>query len=98
MLGEGELIFLFLLILVLFGPKHLPEIARMIGKIMNKLRNASWDFQNQIMEFKELSEPARVEADEEEAPEDKAMIEPEAETLSEQTDPSVENEQNTPAG
>ena len=45
---SGELIFILLLALILFGPRRLPEIARTMGKFMAEFRKASSDFQNQI--------------------------------------------------
>jgi sec-independent protein translocase protein TatB len=45
---SGEMIFLFLLALILFGPKKLPEIGRQIGRIMNEFRRASNEFRAQI--------------------------------------------------
>jgi len=47
-MGFSETIFLFLLALLIFGPKKLPEIARQIGKAMNEFRRASNEFQAQI--------------------------------------------------
>lgn len=47
--GAGEIIVIFLVVLVLFGPRRLPEIARMIGKTLHELRRASEDFKGQIM-------------------------------------------------
>jgi len=44
----SETIFLFLLALVVFGPKKLPEIARQIGKALNEFRRASNEFKSQI--------------------------------------------------
>lgn len=44
----SETIFLFLLALVIFGPKKLPEIARQVGKWMNEFRRASNEFKAQI--------------------------------------------------
>jgi len=44
----SETIFLFLLALVIFGPKKLPEIARQAGKLLAELRRASNDFRSQI--------------------------------------------------
>lgn len=44
----SETIFLFLLALLVFGPKKLPEIGRQIGKILNEFRRASNEFRAQI--------------------------------------------------
>jgi sec-independent protein translocase protein TatB len=46
----GDSIFIFLLALVLFGPKKLPEIGRQIGKLLVEFRRASNDFKMQIDE------------------------------------------------
>ncbi len=44
----SETIFLFVLALIVFGPKKLPEIARQVGKMMNEFRRASNEFKSQI--------------------------------------------------
>ncbi len=44
----SETIFLFLLALLVFGPKKLPEIGRQIGKLLNEFRRASNEFRSQI--------------------------------------------------
>jgi sec-independent protein translocase protein TatB len=44
----SETIFLFVLALVVFGPKKLPEIARKAGKLLAELRRASNEFKSQI--------------------------------------------------
>jgi sec-independent protein translocase protein TatA len=44
-----ELIVIFMLVLVLFGPRRLPEIAKTIGKVLHELRRASEDFKDQVM-------------------------------------------------
>ena len=44
----SETVFLFILALVIFGPKRLPEIARQVGKYMNEFRRASNEFKAQI--------------------------------------------------
>ena len=48
MFGFGEMTFLFVLALLVFGPKKLPEIARQIGKAMNEFKKASNEFRSQI--------------------------------------------------
>src|SRR5215831_9493062 len=45
---SGEIIFIMLLALILFGPRKLPEIARTMGRFMADFRKASTDFQTQI--------------------------------------------------
>lgn len=57
-LGFSEMIFLFVLALLVFGPKKLPEIARQIGKAMNEFKRASNEFRSQIE-----SEIANLERD-----------------------------------
>ena len=44
----SETIFLFVLALVVFGPKKLPEIARQAGRLLAELRRASNEFKSQI--------------------------------------------------
>ncbi|MFI5069868.1 MAG: twin-arginine translocase TatA/TatE family subunit [Terriglobales bacterium] len=44
----SETIFLFLLALLVFGPKKLPEIGRQIGKMLNEFKRASNEFRSQI--------------------------------------------------
>lgn len=43
-----EIIFLFLLALILFGPRRLPEIAREVGKFVSEFRRASNEFKSQV--------------------------------------------------
>jgi TatA/E family protein of Tat protein translocase len=40
-LGVPEMIFIFVLALLLFGPKKLPEVGRTLGKAMSEFRRAS---------------------------------------------------------
>jgi TatA/E family protein of Tat protein translocase len=42
-IGGQEMIFIFILALVLFGPKKLPELGRTIGKALTEFRRASSD-------------------------------------------------------
>jgi TatA/E family protein of Tat protein translocase len=44
-----EIFVIFMVILVLFGPRRLPEIAKMIGRTLNELRRASEDFKDQVL-------------------------------------------------
>jgi TatA/E family protein of Tat protein translocase len=47
-LGFSEMVFLFLLALIIFGPKKMPEIGRQIGKALNDFKRASNEFKAQI--------------------------------------------------
>jgi sec-independent protein translocase protein TatB len=47
-LGLPEMIFIFLLALIIFGPKKLPEIGRQIGRALNEFKRASNEFKAQI--------------------------------------------------
>ncbi|MGA7887523.1 MAG: twin-arginine translocase TatA/TatE family subunit [Acidobacteriaceae bacterium] len=46
----GDYTFIFVLALILFGPKKLPEMARQLGKLLGEFRRASNEFKFQIQE------------------------------------------------
>lgn len=50
--GGGELIFIILAILVLFGPRKIPEFAKMIKKGITEVRRAQAVFTEQITDVK----------------------------------------------
>lgn len=47
-LGMPEMIFIFLLALVIFGPRKLPELGRQLGKALSEFKKASNEFKNQL--------------------------------------------------
>jgi TatA/E family protein of Tat protein translocase len=47
-LGFPEMVFLFIVALLIFGPKKLPEIGRQIGRALNEFKRASNEFKAQI--------------------------------------------------
>ena len=47
-LGFPELILIFFVALIVFGPKKLPEIGRTIGKALGEFKKATDDFKNTI--------------------------------------------------
>ena len=55
----SEMLFLFLLALIVFGPKRLPEIGRHLGKALAEFRRASNEFKAQLE-----SEMHQIEMDE----------------------------------
>jgi len=54
----GDSAFIFILALILFGPKKLPELARQMGKLMGEFRRASNEFRMQMEEELRMSEQA----------------------------------------
>lgn len=51
--GGEELLLIFVVVLSMFGPKKIPEIARNIGKAMEYLRRTSQEFREQVMRLDE---------------------------------------------
>ena len=47
-IGGGELFFIILVVLMLFGSDKVPEIARNLGKGMQQLKNATNDIKSEI--------------------------------------------------
>ena len=47
-IGGGELIFIILVAVMLFGADKIPEIARTLGKGMAQLKNATEDIKSEI--------------------------------------------------
>lgn len=50
-IGGGEFLLIGLAIIILFGPKKIPEIAQMLGKGLSQLRKAQYEFQENIREI-----------------------------------------------
>ena len=46
MLSIPHMIVVFLVVLVVFGPQKLPELARGLGKLIAEFRKASMDFKS----------------------------------------------------
>ncbi len=46
--GSGEIFLIIIVLVVVFGPKRIPEVARNLGKIINEMKTASSDFKNEI--------------------------------------------------
>ena len=64
-LGGPEMIWIFVLMLLLFGAKKLPQLARGIGKSVGEFRKAREEFEDEIRkggEEVDVSEPAGKEA------------------------------------
>jgi len=60
-IGTPELIMIFIVILLLFGAKKLPELARGVGKSLGEFKRAKTDFEREISlgETEGRKEPAK---------------------------------------
>jgi Tat protein translocase TatB subunit len=56
-IGTAELLLIFLIALIVVGPRRLPEIGREIGKILSDLRKISQEFTTDLT--RELEAPAK---------------------------------------
>lgn len=59
-IGGGEIFLIVIVVLLLFGPKKIPEVAKTISNGMNKLKNAQQEFSKEITNIKdEMNESIR---------------------------------------
>jgi len=59
-ISGGEIIVIFLLVLLLFGPKKIPEIAKALGKGMNEIKKVQRDINAEIHRYsQEIENPAK---------------------------------------
>ncbi len=76
-LGMPEMIFIFLLALVIFGPKKLPELGRQLGKALAEFKKASNEFKNQLeVEMMNIELEERAKKQETERPAEAQKILP----------------------
>lgn len=59
-LGVPELLLIFAVILIVFGPRKIPEIGRMLGKAMGEFRKATDDLKNTIEREVRLEELKQI--------------------------------------
>ena len=60
-LGYPEMIFIFFLALILFGPKKLPELGRTVGKALTEFRRASNELKSTFdREMKNLEQETEI--------------------------------------
>ena len=59
-LGVPELLLIFVVILIVFGPRRIPEIGRTLGKALGEFRKATDDLKNTIEREVRLEELKQV--------------------------------------
>ena len=61
-LGLPELIVIFVIALVVFGPKKLPDLGKSIGRAMAEFKKAQQEFQDSVQaEMKEVEKTTNLE-------------------------------------
>ena len=55
-LGLPELVVIFVIALIVFGPRKLPELGRSLGKSINEFKKASTELQNTLEQEIKLEE------------------------------------------
>lgn len=63
-IGIQELVIIFIVALLVFGPKRLPEVGRTMGKWIGELRKGIYDAKMQMeSEFEDIQKGTQDEAD-----------------------------------
>jgi sec-independent protein translocase protein TatA len=62
-IGPAELILIFVIALLVFGPKKLPEIGRSVGKALREFKKTSEEIKGRIEEEIEASEIKDIRKD-----------------------------------
>ena len=60
-LGVPELLLIFVVILIVFGPRRIPEIGRTLGKALGEFRKATDDLKNTIEREVRLEELKQIQ-------------------------------------
>ncbi len=59
--GGGELFLIFIVVLLLFGPKKIPEVMRSVGKGLRQFRQAQEDLKQQLRDISaEVEQSAEI--------------------------------------
>jgi TatA/E family protein of Tat protein translocase len=58
-IGWNELVIILVIVLVIFGPKRLPELAEAMGKSIRKFKSATREVEDEVTRAKnEVTRPA----------------------------------------
>lgn len=72
-IGIPEMVFIFVLALLIFGPKKLPELGRSLGKGLSEFRRASSELRGSLeREMQNIEQETKVEEPQQTAAKDPA--------------------------
>ena len=88
-IGMPELIIIFMIALIIFGPRKLPELGRSLGKSLGEFKRASNELRNTLdeeirLEEQRAAEPVR-KPEAVQSSEDTVGVDPHAESVPRQT-------------
>ena len=66
-LGMPELVIIFVIALIIFGPRKLPELGRSLGKSLSEFKKASNELRNTLEEEIRVEEQKTTRADDQKA-------------------------------
>lgn len=89
-LGVQELLLIFVLVLIVFGPRRIPEIGRTLGKALGEFRKATDDLKSTIEREVRLEELKQVTP-----PSFESMITPSESVSRSEPEPSTEVAEST---
>jgi sec-independent protein translocase protein TatA len=87
-IGGPEIIIIFIIVLLLFGAKKIPELARGLGKSMGEFKKARTEFEDEIKR-------ATESVDDEEKPQKRAPSPAETEARDEDSDSTKKESEST---
>jgi len=89
-IGMPELIIIFMIALIIFGPRKLPELGRSLGKSLGEFKRASNELRNTLdeeirLEEQRAAEPVRRAEADRQSSADTVGVDPHAESVPRQT-------------
>ena len=82
-IGMPELIIIFVIALIIFGPRKLPELGKSLGRSLNEFKKASNDLQNT------LEQEIKLEEQKEQREKETAAPKPEPESQAVDSEPTA---------
>jgi TatA/E family protein of Tat protein translocase len=82
-IGMPELIIIFVIALIIFGPRKLPELGKSLGRSLNEFKKASNDLQNT------LEQEIKLEDQKEQREKETAARKPEPEPQAVDSEPTA---------